>query len=128
MALATESTTSFDNLLKRVELLSADKLHTLMRHARSIQASRRKMNLYEHETQLLLAINQALTPEFSDRLSSLKAKLNAETINDSEHKELLKMIEKLETFDANRLENLGKLARLRGVGLKEVMQELDIRK
>jgi hypothetical protein len=49
------------------------------------------------------------------------------TITEAERKRLLALIEERDLRNAKRLEILGELARLRGVTLREIMVEFDIR-
>jgi hypothetical protein len=75
------------------------------------------------ETALLETIQRRLPPEDQKRLAYLRQRNEAEEITDAEHQELLIYIDRVEQQDAERAEALIKLAQLRQVDLKILIQE-----
>jgi hypothetical protein len=75
------------------------------------------------ETALLETIQRRLPPEDQKRLAYLRQRNEAEEITDVEHQELLVYIDRVEQRDAERAEALIKLAQLRQVDLKILIQE-----
>lgn len=75
------------------------------------------------ETALLETIQRRLSPEDQQRLAYLRQRNEAEEITDAEHQELLVYIDRVEQQDAERAEALIKLAQLRQVDLKVLIQE-----
>jgi hypothetical protein len=75
------------------------------------------------ETALLQIIQRRLSPEEQHRLSYLRQQNENEEITETEYQELLKYINRIEQQDAERAEALIKLAQLRQVGLKVLIDE-----
>ena len=118
---------SFTELLKAVEQLSLPDLEQLMSQVVALQAQRKASSLSREETELLLKINQGLPFETQKRFNELVTKRQAEILTPDQHQELLYLTEQIENSDAERVKYLAELARLRGVSLTSLMQELDIR-
>ncbi|MDZ7364141.1 MAG: hypothetical protein ONB46_26020 [candidate division KSB1 bacterium] len=58
----------------------------------------------------------------------MNAKLHEETIAPEEHQELLQLIDRIELADAERLQHLIELARIRNVSVDMLMNQLEIRR
>jgi hypothetical protein len=58
----------------------------------------------------------------------LKDRRRAEVLTESERQELIAITDRLERLNATRIEKLLELARLRGVTLDQVMNQLGIRR
>jgi hypothetical protein len=67
-------------------------------------------------------LKAALTPRYHELIE----KRRAGTITTDEYTELLELTDEVETLHAQRIEHLAELARLRGISLAEVMQQLGI--
>ena len=78
------------------------------------------------EAALLLRINQPIPAELQQRYDLLLAKRAAETLLPDEYDDLLRLTEQIETLDAQRVEALTELARLRGTSLRALMTSLGI--
>jgi hypothetical protein len=76
------------------------------------------------ETALLEIIQRRLPSEDQKRLAYLRQRNEAEEITDTEHQELLVYIDRVEQLDVERASALIKLAQLRQVDLKILIQEL----
>jgi hypothetical protein len=61
-----------------------------------------------------------------ERHEALVARRRAGTLEEEERAELLRLTDEMETADAEKLERLASLARLRGVSLDTLMQNLGI--
>jgi hypothetical protein len=55
-----------------------------------------------------------------------KSRLDAETLSDAEHEELLRLTKQVEAFDVARVEALSQLAARHGVTLSALMRQLGI--
>ena len=75
---------------------------------------------------LLLQINRGLTEGQWQRYHQLRAKLEAATLTEGEHQELLQLSDYREMQNTKRLEALAQLARRRGVSLRMLMEELEL--
>jgi hypothetical protein len=116
----------FDELLKAVEQLSLPDLEKLMSQVIALQAQRKAPSLSKDETELLLKINQGLPYDVQRRFDDLVAKRQDETLTPDEHQELLHLIDQIEKSDAKRVQYLAELARLRGISLTTLMDQLGI--
>jgi len=65
-------------------------------------------------------------PEIRKRYAELNAKLHEETIAPEEHQELLQLVDRLELADAERLQHLIELARIRNVSVDTLMNQLEM--
>jgi hypothetical protein len=79
-----------------------------------LAAQRRAPVLPQTEADLLLKLNQSTpTPEMQARCKILVAKRQSETLTPGEHEKLLQLNERFEALNAQRMEALVALARLR---------------
>ena len=80
----------------------------------------------EQETELLLKINDGLTPEIQERYLELSQKSVNQTLNETEHQEFLQLIEKAEIKAVNRLRYLIELSQLWNTTVDVTMNRLQI--
>lgn len=78
------------------------------------------------EAQLLEKINLGLPAKRWQRFHDLVALREAETLTAQELEELKQLSEQIEQYNAQRLQLLTQLAKLRGVTLPQIMQQLGI--
>ena len=114
------------DLLNAVSQLSAGDLEQFVEEVAKLRAKRHAPNLSQRETELMLLINQGFAPGFRQRISTLREKLQAETLTPEEHQEYLRLIAQVEERQAQRLEALAELARLRKTNVRNVMKQLGI--
>jgi len=117
---------SFDDLLNAVENLETPELERFTALVLSLRARRVAPNLPLQETELLEKINQGLPAALWSRYHELIAKRRAETIASNEQAELLSLTDEVETLHAQRIEQLAELARLRGISLAALMEQLGV--
>ncbi len=117
---------SSEELLKAVEQLSMPDLEQLVSKIIVLQAQRKALTLPQAEVELLLKINQSLPLDIHKHYDELIVKREAETLTIDDHKELLHLSEQIEKLQAQRIENLAELARLRGISLTTLMENLGI--
>ena len=98
-------------------------LGELLGKARAGSAAR----LDAEEARLLLKINEGLPETTWRRYRDLVAQRQAETLTGEEHAELIALSDHIEEVHARRLGYLAELARLRGVSLESLIEELGIR-
>lgn len=122
----SKSSKSFDELLNSVEQLNISDLERFVSRVIELQAKRRARSLPKVEVQLLKKINQGLPPGIQERYKELNTKRRAETLTSGEHQELLKLVDQIENANVERIKNLAKLARIRGITLTILMKDLDI--
>jgi phosphopantetheine adenylyltransferase len=85
------------------------------------------LTIPRHESELLLQINQKLPYEIQTAYDNLIAKRQDETLSSDEYQELLDLTEKVEQFDAKRIEAMIELANLRQTSVSQLMNQLDIK-
>ena len=88
---------------------------------------KRVPSLSERESELLLAINRGLPGEVAGRYQELIRRRQAGVLSAEEHRELLRLTDEVERLQAERMESLSELSRLRGKPLDSLMEELEIR-
>lgn len=122
-----EAQVSTDELLKAVGQLSPPELEQFAFRVRALEAQRKAPSLPRAEAELLLRINQGVTPEVQRRYDQLIAKRRAESLTPDEHEELLQLTDQIENIEARQMEHLAELARLRQTSLPALMKTLGIR-
>jgi hypothetical protein len=115
------------DLLKAVEQLSKDDLEQFVSQVIALQAQRQANSLPQAEAELLIKINQGIPSETQNLYNELIVKREAETLTVDEHQNLLRLTEQIEKLQAQRLEYLVELARVRGISLTACMENLGIK-
>ena len=123
----TQSNVSAEELLKAAEKLSLAELERFVGKVIEMQAHRKAPHLSSEESILISRINEGLSLEMKSRLDSLTARRESETLTEEERRELIELTDHLEEIHAARVEALSELARLRGVRLTALMDQLGIR-
>ncbi|MCI0477437.1 MAG: hypothetical protein L0Y55_14420 [Anaerolineales bacterium] len=116
-----------DELLKAVGRLSQPDLEQFVSQVITLRAQRQAPGLPRAESELLLKINEGVPPDLQARYNELIAKRQAEALTPDEYQELLRLTQQAEKMQARRVEYLAELARLRGVTLTALMEDLGIR-
>lgn len=117
---------SSEELLKAVDQLSPLDLEQFVSQVLVLQAQRKAPSLPQAEAQLLLRINQGIPSNIQKRYDELIGKRRAEMLTLTEHSELLRLSEQVENLEAQRVEYLIELARLRKTSLVTLMEDLGI--
>ena len=121
-----EAHVSSDELLKAVGQLSPSDLERFVADVIALQAQRKAPSVPHAEAELLLKINQGIPAGIRNRYEALIAKRQSETLDAEEHGELLHLSDQVEQLEAQRVEYLVELARLRRMTLTALMQALGI--
>lgn len=117
---------STEQILSAVTQLSLLELDQVFDKVLAVRAERIAPSLPAIEAALLTRINQGAPAELRARLQELKAKRADDSITDTEYEELTQLADQAEVLHAERMAALGKLARLRGMRLPELMAELGL--
>jgi DNA repair photolyase len=117
---------SADDLLKAIEQLENTELERFVERLIDLKAQRSAPSLSEGETELLSRINRGLPSDLADRYRRLIEKRRAASLLPEEHEELLRLSDQTERLEAERVEALAELARLRGTSLTRLMSDLGI--
>jgi hypothetical protein len=123
----TSSLHSTDQIISAVAQLSLSELERVFDRVLALQAERKAPHLSPDESKLLVRVNQGLPPELRERLALLKARREDESITDAEYEELTRLSDRAEELHAERMTAMVALAKLRGVSLPELMNQLGIR-
>ena len=122
----SQVTMSLEEILLGVSKLETSDLEFFLSEVSQILATKKISNYSKRETQLLELINEHLPEQKIKRYQFLSNKLQEETIDDTEHGELLNLVERIELEDTKRLGHLLELARLRKVSLDEIKIQLNL--
>jgi hypothetical protein len=115
-----------DDILTGISTLDSKDLEKFIQKIGHLIAQRKVAYLPERESTLLMKINKAIPSALQKRYEYLLAKNREETITPIEHEELLKVIEKVEIKNAERLENLIELSRIRNITMDTLMRQLQL--
>ncbi len=118
---------STEQIIFAAAQLSLPELEQVFDHVLQLQAERRATHLSASESALLVRINEGMPPELRERLTMLRARREDEFISDTEYEQLTMLTDQAEEAHANRLAAMVELAKLRGVSLPVLMDQLGIR-
>lgn len=116
-----------EQIIAAASSLSLPELEQIFDRVLALQAERKAAHLSAAESVLLARINQGLPSELRERIASLRAKREMESIADAEYEELTRLTDQAEEAHADRMAALVELAKLRGVGLPVLINMLGIR-
>ena len=117
---------SVDELFLKVDELDTADLDRLADRVYWLRARKKAPVLAPPETELLMKINRAPSPESHHRYQILAQKRDGETLTEGEHQELIQLSDRMELLGAQRIQALAQLADLRQISLLQVMADLGI--
>jgi hypothetical protein len=117
---------SFDELFKMVEQLNPSELEQFIYRVFTLHLQRKALQLPNREFELLFKINQNRPNNIQTDYDELIAKRQAETLTNDEYQQLLQLTDKIEQFEATRMESIAELAQLHQTSLTQLMKELNI--
>lgn len=121
-----EAQVSPEELLKAIDQLTSTDLERFFVQVLALRAQRNAPALRPEESDLLQKINQGLPLDLRDRYEALIGRRRSGALTPDEHDELLRLTDQVEALQAERAENLARLARLRGVPLATLLDSLGI--
>lgn len=121
-----ETQITLEDLLKAVGQLSMTDLERFAGQVLRLQAQRKAVSLPAQEAELLLTVNQGFPATRRNRYQALQVKRQTESLTPEEEQEFFDLITQREKWQAQRLEALAELARLRNTTLPGVMKQLGI--
>lgn len=121
-----EAQLSVEQLFKAVQQMPQHELEKFVAWVLALRAQYYTPVLSEAESVLLLKINKGLPFDVQRRYDELTEKRWDETLTPEEYQELLQLTEQVEKLHVERVEYLCKLADLRQVSLRTLMDELNI--
>ena len=124
---ANRTRVSTSQLLRQVAQLSWDEFNDLMIRAAALHTPPAGARLSREETNLLLKINEGPPCEWQNACKKALQKRRAASLSAAEERQLLRLADKMERYDAQRLEWLTRLAALRKMPLRVLMRSLGIK-
>jgi hypothetical protein len=118
--------TSLGTLYHEAERLDNRSLDAFIGHILSMQVRRQMSDVQEKEADLLKKINQSLSLDKIERFRLLNEKRKETGLSTLEQAELIDLLEKIEKLNVSRLKHITALSRLRGVSVRDLMQQLGI--
>jgi len=117
---------STHEIISAVAQLSLPEIEEVFDHVLALQAERKAGHLSPAQSALLVRISEGLPAELAERLAALRAKRDDDTITDAEYEELTRLGDQAEELHAERLAALVELAKLRGVSLPVLLDQLGV--
>lgn len=118
---------SSNQLLDAVKQLSAQELEDFVNRVLVFRAKRQTKTLPVSESEIIKKISRRFSPEKFGRMKVLQEKRLTSELAEIEYQELASLTDSLEEFHAQRMKNLVKLSKVRGLSLEETMNQLGIR-
>jgi hypothetical protein len=115
-----------EDLIAQIRHLGTPDLERVLDSVIALKAERLAPHLSSKESDLLLRINRGFPDESALRYRELIARRRDGALTAAEYEELLRLTEEDERLQAERVESLGALARLRGLRLTELMEQLGL--
>ena len=115
-----------DQLLQAALQMSREELEQFVARLFALKARQETPGLSDREAELLMQINLGLPSATQKRLNELIDKRQAATLRAKELRELKKLTDQIEQFDAERLKRLTELAHLRNVPLRKLIKQLGL--
>ena len=121
------NTASIRELLAEAERLETKDLGMLSVKVSEMLAKRPRPGLAKQEARLLMLINEGLPLELLERAAILHDKRQSDQISPEEIAELVLLTEKIEEIHLKRMKLVLKLAQMRGVPFKSLVDELGVK-
>jgi hypothetical protein len=117
---------SFSDLVENTLRLNNSEFLRFISAVNVRRAQKKTPILSNEETNLIKKIYQSFPIDKKERITFLNGKINEGSLLDTEHQELLSLIEEHEKWAAKRMTNLAKLAAIRRVDYATLVHELGI--
>jgi hypothetical protein len=124
---ATSEQMSAEEIMAAVDTLNLRELELVFDHVLAVQAERKGPHLPTEESALLARINRGLPEDLRTRILLLRRKREDGSISEGEYLELTVLTDQVEELHADSMAALVDLAKLRGLTLPVLMDQLDIR-
>lgn len=121
-----ESNDPLKDILKIVDQLEINDLDNLLDKVLKLRAKKIAPSLSKKESSLLSIVNKPLPKKMQARFNILNQKRKSETLSSAEHEELIKITNRFEGLNVNRLKALGALSKIRKVPVRQLMEQLGI--
>jgi hypothetical protein len=115
-----------DQLIAAAGRLPDVELNEFVRQVIRLSATRRTPSLSARETELLKVIFAESSNEDFERYHQLRNRRDTGELSTQELDEFLALSDRIEVLHAERMAAIAELARLRGIGLSEMMTQLGV--
>jgi hypothetical protein len=115
-----------DQLIAAADRLPDGELNEFVQQVIRLSATRRTPSLSARETELLKSIFADDSRADLERCQQLRNKRDAGNAITQELNELLSLSDRIEVIHAQRMAAIAELARLRGIGLSDMMTQLGV--
>lgn len=122
----TSQNLSSKQILDAVKGLPSKEFEDFVKKILVIRANSQTKKNHTNETEILKKIYRKFSAEKLIQLRYFKQKRQTSELTEIEYAELASLTDSLEEFHAQRMKNLVKLAKMRGLSLEETMQQLGI--
>jgi hypothetical protein len=129
MKLQMQAEMNAQNLLLSAAQLPLDELEQFFAELSRLVTRKKSESVLNRDKILLTQINQTvLSLEKTDRCYTLICKMEWSTLSETEHSELITLVEEEEALNVQRLKYLVELAQLRKMTLPQLMKKLGLNK
>ncbi|MEN9613008.1 MAG: hypothetical protein RLZZ628_3822 [Bacteroidota bacterium] len=129
MKLQMQAEMNAQNLLLSAAQLPLDELEQFFAELSRLVTRKKSESVLNRDKILLTQINQTvLSLEKTDRCYTLICKMEWSTLSETEHSELITLVEEEEALNVQRLKYLVELAQLRKMALPQLMKKLGLNK
>jgi hypothetical protein len=129
MKLQMQAEMNAQNLLLSAAQLPLDELEQFFAELSRLVTRKKSESVLNRDKILLTQINQTvLSLEKTDRCYTLICKMELSTLSETEHSELITLVEEEEALNVQRLKYLVELAQLRKMTLPQLMKKLGLNK
>lgn len=118
---------SSTDILRAVKQMDSVELDQFVSQVLAVRAHRHANSISKVEVTLLQQINTPLPHNVFARYRELIAVRREERLTSEEHEELLQLSNTFEHFNSQRIGWLAELAKLRGITLVQIMNDLQIK-
>src|SRR5512145_264160 len=116
-----------EHLLKAVSQMPEEELQRFITRLFTLKASQKARTLSERESELLIKIDQGLSPPDARRMKELIAKRQSYTVTEGELQESSRLTDESEHMNVERIKHLLESVHLQGATLDEALEQLGIK-
>lgn len=125
--LINQQNNRLNEILRAVKELSSSEMDLLQIQFKRMRVKNYPIIKSKSESQLLEEINKGLSYMQEERYNSLLSKRIDELLSEIEYKELLELTTKKEAYQEERLKNMISLAKLKGITLSKLAEQLELK-
>lgn len=117
---------SSEQLFKAVEQLNQPELEEFVSRLVILYTHKKAATLLKAEAELFLKMHQGITIDASSSYEKFIDLKKIETLSQEEYKALLYLSEKIDQLQAERIDYMAELAKLRGISLTKLMEDIGL--